>query len=404
MKHHGYRTVRIGLAAVLLGVVCVGCPQLMGPTWYRYLGTDADDAAYAVARTSDGGYILAGYSEATPEDSDNVRLTKLNRCGMIQWEADFGDERDDFAYSVAQTADGGYVTAGQFGNENEGVSDGFLLKTDSNGQEEWRQVFDSGTQDMALSVQPMLDGGYLVGLELDMLGSADATMVKTNASGVEIWRAAGPDHSHLAKAIQMKDGSCIMAWWRLVPGAKNGTFSGEIGLLKTDAAGQEIWRKTLTDDEAIELDDVSETSDGGLILVGQMDFLSNDTQLLLWKTDSSGISDWRTTYGNEGRNSAHAVTETRDGGFVVAGETYPVGMQAHAFLVKTNRFGIMQWQRAYGGEDIDVGYDVVEAAGGGYLLVGTSESSEAEDEFDHSEIFLVKTDGLGHSPGIEMTN
>ena len=403
-RHQRYRKAGIGLAAVLLGMVCAGCPALLGITWHSFLGTDADNAAYAIAKTSEGGYILAGFSEATAETSNNAHLTKINGSGAIEWQADFGDDRDDSASAVAQTADGGYIVAGQFGDEKDPISDAFLLKTDATGTEEWRKLFDSGGQDRAVSVEPTTDGGYLLGLDLDLLNTADATMVKTDASGVEVWRIAGPEGTHAAKAIQTKDGGCILAWWQLVPGAQAGSASGKIGLLKTDAAGQKTWDVTLNDDQAIDLGDIRETADGGLILAGQLNFLGNDSQIFLWKTDASGAPDWRSSFGDSGRNAAHAIRETSDGSFIVAGETYPVGRQTDALLLKTSVKGVMQWLRFYGGEDREMGYDVVETADGGYLLAGSSESTGNEGKSDQSDIFLVKTDREGNSEGAEVQN
>jgi len=390
------------LAAALLGAVCVGCPVLLGVTWHRYLGTEADDAAYAIERTSDCGYILAGFSEATPEASDNARMTKLNAYGLVEWQVDFGDERDDFAVAVAQAADGGYVLAGQFGDESASDSDAFLLKTDTDGIEEWRQLYDSGGQDRAVSIETTADGGYLLGLEMDVLNTADATMIKTNAVGVELWRVSGPENAHPAKAIQTADGGCILAWWQLVPGAKAGSSSGTIGLLKTDAAGLETWRVALNDDEAIALNDMRETDDGGLILVGQIDFLGNDSQLFLWKTDAAGVSEWRTTYGDQGRNTAYAVYETSDGDFVAAGESQPSGEQTQAMLLRTDDAGIMRWLHHYGGEDRDIAYGLAPTETGGFLLAGVSESSDPETEADQSETLLTKTDCRGHSDGFEV--
>lgn len=401
MRQFEYRKALAAFTALFLGLLCAGCPVPQITTWYRFLGTDADDAAYAIEKTSDGGYILAGMSEATAETSDNAHLTKLSAFGLVEWEADFGDERDDMATCVAQTSDGGYIVAGQFGDENAEVTDAFLLKTDADGTEKWRKLFDSGGHDAALSVTQTADGGYLLGVALDTLNTADATMIKTDVSGAELWRVTAPENTHAVTAIQTQDGGCLLAWWRLVPTAKAGAFSGEIGLIKTDAIGNNMWEASLTDDEAIQLEDMRETADGGLILVGQIDFLGNDSQLFLWKTDADGVSDWRTTYGDTGRNIGYCVRETSHGGFIVAGATHPVGEQTEALLLYANEDGLTRWLRHYGGNDREVAHGVVAATAGGFVLAGLTESTEPEDQIEHTEILVVKTDMFGHAPGIE---
>jgi hypothetical protein len=403
MKHLPLSSkARKGFVILLVGIVCIGCPTLLGASWSRFLGESADDVAYAIAKTTDGGYILAGYSEASVDVSNNAHLIKITSLGLVQWEADYGDALDDEAYSVAQTTDGGYILAGQFGSERDDSAKAFLIKTDSSGVETWRKLFSEGTHSNAINVVQTKDGGYLLAVELDALGSSNAAMIKTDSSGVEQWRSVGAEGTHAVKALQTKDGGYVMASWSLVYGDKKTSASGKIALRKTDATGQQTWEQSLTDDDAIELGDMIETSDSGLMLVGQIDFLGEDSQVLMWKTDSLGSSVWRKTYGSDGRSEAHAVREISDGDFVLTGETLLVGAQSDVFLLRTDSSGDAKWLRFYGGEDRDIAYDVVEATSGGFLIAGLTESADAENEVDNSEVLLIKTNSAGHCEDVEI--
>lgn len=86
--------------------------------WQRALGGTDYDWASSIQQTSDGGYIVAGWSESTDGDVTGNHgyidcwVVKLNSNGNIQWQKALGGTERDFAYSIQQTADGGYIVAG----------------------------------------------------------------------------------------------------------------------------------------------------------------------------------------------------------------------------------------------------------------------------------------------------
>jgi uncharacterized UPF0146 family protein len=95
-------------------------------------GGASDDRANSFQQTSDGGYILAGYTSSLGVDSSDIFLIKTDANGNVQWAKTYGETRYDYAFSVQQTSDGGYIVAGvnSFGA---GDYDIFLVKTDANG-------------------------------------------------------------------------------------------------------------------------------------------------------------------------------------------------------------------------------------------------------------------------------
>jgi len=402
---------------VLLVCALTGCP-LIQTSWERHFGSnDGDDGANAIAATIDGGFVVAGWSEPTHEEGDNVHVAKLNFLGMVEWEASYGDERDDEANSIVAAKDGGYVIAGTFGAGSD-TSDGFLMKLDWRGKEVWRRVYDSGGIDEALNAEATADGGYIVGLSLDEHGKSQAVAVKTDASGNEQWRVTAAEGAHTVRAIACADGNFLLGWWSLpevaqvqteeeakanagdgvsVPiGRPKSADASLVGLLKLGAGGAEIWRQTIGDAGHVQMIDLCQASDGGFAIAGQSGFMQQDSQACLWKTDGAGALLWKQTYGGEGREVINAVKATKDDGFVLIGELMPVSNHPHVYMMKTDAFGSMRWERAYGGDDRDIGYDVVQTRGGGFCLAATSESFEAATEQEHAEFYVVKTDEYGH--------
>lgn len=411
-----HRYILSGVCLLLVGALA-GCP-LVQTSWERHFGMDdGDDGANAIAATSDGGFVVAGWSEPKHEEGDNVHVAKLNFLGMVEWQASFGDDRDDEANSIVVAKDGGYVIAGTFGAGTDN-SDGFLMKIDWRGKEVWRRVFDSGGVDEALNAEATADGGYIIGLGMDQHATSQAVAIKTDASGQEQWRVTAAESAHAIRAIACADGNFMLGWWSLpvaaeiigeadaksaqsdvlsVPvGRPRRVDASLVGLLKLGAGGNELWRRIIPDEGHVQMIDMCQASDGGFAIAGQSGFMQQDSQACLWKTDADGTLLWKQTYGGEGRETIMAVKSTKDDGFVLIGELIGVNKDSHVYMMKTDAYGSSRWERAYGGDDRDIGYDVVQTRGGGFCFAASSESHEAQGEIDHAEFYVVKTDEYGH--------
>jgi hypothetical protein len=117
-----------------------GCPKPysshnpMSGTWFaKTYGGTRDDRANFFQQTSDGGYILAGYTSSFGVDSSDIFLIKTDANGNVVWAKTYGGTGDDRAYSVQQTSDGGYIVTGFTYSFGASLADIFLIKTDANG-------------------------------------------------------------------------------------------------------------------------------------------------------------------------------------------------------------------------------------------------------------------------------
>ena len=99
-----------------------------GPRWNRTYGGGADDLAHSVVQAVDGGYAIAGSTNSFGAGSLDVYLVKTDSAGNMLWNRTYGGTKDDAAYSVVQTSDGGYAIVGYTDSFGAGGFDFWLVR------------------------------------------------------------------------------------------------------------------------------------------------------------------------------------------------------------------------------------------------------------------------------------
>jgi hypothetical protein len=374
--------------ALVVGMVLLLCSSLPAQiTFERWYGGADVDIGMSVAQTTDGGYIIAGYTESFGAGNYDVYLLKTNALGDTTWARTYGGSDDDYGYSVAQTADGGYIIAGRTGG------DVYLIKTDTSGYSLWAKTFDGGDSDYGYSVAQTVDGGYIIAGQT----GADVYLIKTSTTGDSLWAQSygSPESDWGMSVAQTSDEGYIVAGWTM----PSGVGSSNVYLIRADSLGDSIWARAYGDTMDAGGNSVALTTDGGFVIAGIImpffPYYSPDVYLL--KTDSLGDTLWTKTFGTgDSWDEGYSVAQTTDGGYIIAGETEVSVTNRDACLIKTDATGNPQWMKTFGGVDFDNAHSVAQTSDSGYIIGGYTWSYGAGLQ----DVYLIKTDSLGNV-GIE---
>ena len=205
--------------------------------WDRAFGGTGDEGGTSVQQTPDGGYIVAGSTVSFGSGEDDAWLIRVNDSGNEVWNRTYGGRDGDGASSVMQTSDGGYVITGWTGALSESGSDIWLIKTDSSGSKVWDKTFGGAGDDAGNSVLQASDGGYIiVGVtQSHGAGKKDVWLIRTDSTGSKIWdKTFGGRGNDGGRSVQLtSDGGYVIAG-----STKSfGVGGDDVWLLKTDADG-----------------------------------------------------------------------------------------------------------------------------------------------------------------------
>lgn len=350
--------------------------------WQKSLGGSGNDFANSVQQTADGGYIVAGYTSSNDGDvsgnhgGDDIWVVKLTAAGTVAWSRTLGGSGNEVANYVQQTADGGYVIAGTtYSNDgdvtrNQGNSDAWVIKLDNAGAIQWQKTFGGYHIDVATSVRQEADGGYIVGCYTLSENTGD---IIGNKGGTDCW------------IVKLTSSGNID--WSLCLGGRSEEFARA----------------------------VQPTTDGGYVMGGYTMSIDGDvsgnhgsTDYWVVKLDNYQEVQWKKTYGGTGSDILTSIVQTTDGGYIVAGHVYSqdgdiAGSGFHGplfddyWVAKLSSTGTIQWKKALGGYGNDLAQSVQQTADGGYIVFGyvTSNDGDVSGNNGYMNYWIVKLSGQG---------
>jgi hypothetical protein len=313
-------------------------------------------------------------------------LSSLAAEGDVLWTRTYGGTNYEWANAIIPAAGGNYLLAGMTTSYGHGSADAWLVKVNAQGDTLWTRTYGQGGWDEAYTVITTLDNNLFLAGTIDSAGG-NLYGLKLNPQGDTLWTLVygGGFLDEIYSAVPTSDGGCLLAGKTRSFGAANSDL-WLVGLTTEDT----LWSRTYGGGLNDCADAIISAGDDGFILAGKTGTANGDMWLL--KVNADGDTLWTHNFGGNFNDYATAVTATPDGGFILAGWTDSYGFGFDDFwLVKVDALGDTVWARTYGGSHWEQATAITSAVGGGYFVVGWTDSF-SPGNFD---IWLLKIDDLG---------
>ncbi|MDD5530473.1 MAG: hypothetical protein PHX21_10680 [bacterium] len=373
------------------------CVNLYGQ-WTKTFGGADYDYGNSVQQTSDGGFIIAGWTNSFGIGGD-VYLIRTNSSGNTLWAKTFGGTKSDVGKSVQQTQDGGFIVAGYTESFGKGSFDFYLIRTNSSGDTLWTRTFGGTNNDQGTSVQQTSDGGFIIAGVTSSFGAGyqDVYLIRTNSSGDTLWtKTFGGTKSDQGTSVQQTQDSGFI----IVGTTSSFGTSGDVYLIRTNSLGDTVWTRTFGGDNYDRGASVQQAFDGGFIITGETNsFGTGDRDVYLIRTNPLGDTLWTKTYGGSKDDYGNSVQPTQDGGFIIVGSTYSFGTgtpgSSNVYLIRANPLGDTLWTKTFGGTLGDMGNSVRQTSDGGFIITGETYSFGINVP-GSSNVYLIKTNSSGN--------
>jgi PKD repeat protein len=289
------------------------------------------EAQSVIALNTNDSYVIA-----TTTMNFKCNLTKVESNGTILWSRTYNGSTYESATSLLQCSDQGFLLAG-YTSKNGYNRNIHIIKTDSNGNEEWRKKYQSSGDEETCSIIPIEEGFAIAGNVL-----------------------------------------------------KNQTTNYDFLLLRIDFQGNELWRRTYGSTQDERVVSIIRTSDGGFILCGEKDPSLFDANIWLVKTNQNGTMEWNITIGGPGNDISCGLIQTTNQDYVIGGYTTSYGSgNADIWLIKTNSTGSLLWNRTYGGPNEERTNSFIQTNDHGFAITGCSE------HLTYNQVLVLKIDSDG---------
>lgn len=420
--------------------------QQQGIEWAVSYGGASIDVGNSIQLTSDGGYVAIGKSRSSDGDitvnhgREDYWVVKISSDGSIQWQKSFGGSSEDNGRFVQGTSDGGYILIGfTMSNDgdvigNHGGYDCWVVKLDSIGDIEWQRALGGSGMDAGVSIIQTSDGGYAMisvsdSNDEDVYGNngqTDFWVVKLSELGnIEWQKSLGGSSSETASSIQQTaDGGYIVSGQS---SSNDGDVTGNHGdsdfwIVKLSSFGDIQWQNSYGGAAYDHGLSIQETADGGYITCGFVEsnngnvtFNHGSRDVWVLKLSNNGDLEWEKSFGGTGDDWGHEIQITSDGGYVILGhsnsndgDVFNIHGSRDYWAIKLSNFGVLEWQKTLGGSESDIGHSIRQTLDGGFILIGESQSNDGDVTGNHgaSDYWIVKlnaTIGLSEFSDFEWT-
>jgi hypothetical protein len=330
--------------------------------WGRSLGGDWGELSRRILEVNDGGFIFIGVTTSFSVGGADGWLVQTGVDGIPLWTRSYGGRDADVFYDFVQTTNRDYVIVGRtrsFGSAEQNVWLPWLLRTNQTGHHLWNKTYGSSGTNTELDLSITSSGGFAI----LAIVNGEGMLIFTDDNGNQLWNVTYPAVTAVSSLIVLNEGGYAF-------------LSYPSTLVRVDTSGTLLWNKTFLSSEA-KLEEVIQTQDGGLAIIGYSE--SEPADVVLLRADTSGNLLWSKTYGNTALDEfGKSLIEMTSGNLALLGNRYTNGTfsntQSDFYLICTQSDGTLLWEQIYyltqEIETFEHPMDVIETTDGGFALLG----------------------------------
>jgi len=352
-------------------------------TWIRTFEGPNYGAFLDIALTQDGNTLAVGATNHLhmPPYSGDALFMKLSLDGDVIWERTWGGDGYEQADSAVLAEDGGYYIFGETDSYGAGDRDFFLLKVTQDGAEEWFKTYGGTGREWPYGMLSLSNGDLLIyGFTESIGGGRDVYAIRVSQEADIIWEytVERPGEELFLDAVETPDGNLVLAE----------SVEEDGGLVKLEVDGRLKWEHRYELPGWQFASQVAPTEDGGFLLAG-FSMSSSPQQADTWlaRCTSTGEMEWEASFGDPTFDDyANSMIRLSDG-------TYLIGAIANSVLLShVDEDGNVLWRRSLlDQQTVYGGMALTELKDGGYLVAGLIELIGGRSY----DAFLLRTDAEG---------
>jgi len=373
--------------------------------WARGFGCNDITEGHDILQTADGGFIVAGDNYHCDYRWYDAYVLKLDQYGNVEWKNSYGDHSViEDSSRIAEIKSGGYAIYSDYVPLNTSVSDFWIFKIDSSGNKVWEKFIEAFFYDEMNDMQATSDGGFiLAGYKTSQdLGGwnfySNIWVIKLNSSGEIEWQKLyGNSNTYNAAntIYELPEGGYIIA------GVENGTSTssdGNMWVAKLSATGDVLWETKYTGYSG-RANNIRPANDGGFIITGFVyDPYPGTEHYDIWtkKIGATGTTIWDKFFNTGDDDIGYSAWQNSSGGYTVVGYGQIASNNFDAWIMTLDSSGNTLTSVLLGGSSNDFVFSAAPTSNGNIVLTGTSNSLGGSTE---RNMWVAVTDPTGNCSG-----
>ena len=350
--------------------------------WQNIIAGNDMESPGKIIQSTNGSYFSVGATTSSIGDLAPYKgnwdawITKIDANGNFLWKKNLGGSNADLLTSIIQTSDGNYIAAGGSGSQDGDLTGipfnstkfGWLVKFDNNGTVLWHKKFG---------------GSY----------TETGTIIKESVNGdLHVFTTSYSNNMD----VQTHYGS---------------TSTSDISYFKFSPTGTLLFQKTFGGSEEERLGGVTETSDGGFVVVASS--YSNDHDISqhvgstgdmnawVFKMDANNNISWEKSFWMDGYGQTYNVRELSNGHIIFSFiNKYMLNNQpTDGILITLNAQGNLVRQKTIGGAKYDDITDIIEVSPNHIVLLGYTNSNDSvvtSNTANINPVWILEIDSLAN--------